>query len=65
MAGHALPFVLVGLGLVQPDFAWLAAGLGGVLIVAGQVRAKTLLLLDAGQLRPIRIATLRLQGRPS
>jgi DMSO reductase anchor subunit len=63
--GYVLPLVLAALGLAIPETARVAAGLAGALMVAGQVRAKALLILDAGLLRPVTVPHLRLIRRPS
>jgi DMSO reductase anchor subunit len=63
--GYVLPCTLAGLALAVPEAARLAGGLAGALLVAGQVRAKALLLLDAGQLRAIGVPHLRLDRRSS
>ncbi|HSE91812.1 MAG TPA: DmsC/YnfH family molybdoenzyme membrane anchor subunit [Methylomirabilota bacterium] len=63
--GHVAPFALVAAALVAPALAAPAAALAGALMIAVQVRAKAALILAAGQLRPITVAQLRLQRRPS
>ncbi len=55
-AGHGLPLLLIPLALAAPAVAAPALGLGGALLVAGQVYAKARLILAAGQLRPITLA---------
>jgi DMSO reductase anchor subunit len=57
------PFVLVVVALV---LAWpAAAGVAGVLSMAGHALARWRLILDAGTLRPITLSTLRLSRRLS
>jgi anaerobic dimethyl sulfoxide reductase subunit C (anchor subunit) len=59
--GYVLPFALLALALALPAAGRPAAAVAAVLIVAGQVRAKAALVLQAGRLRPITLATLRLR----
>jgi hypothetical protein len=60
---YALPFVLLVVALLLD---WPPAGAAaGVLTVAGHVVARWALVLEAGALRPITLATLRLSRRPS
>jgi DMSO reductase anchor subunit len=58
--GHLVPFTLLAVGLLVSPVARAAAALAAVLLVAGQVWAKSALVLRAGRLRPITIPTLRL-----
>src|SRR6266542_3971797 len=58
-----LPLGVLVVALVAPAIAGPAAGLAGALMVAGQVYAKRELILEAGQLRPITVAHLRLSRR--
>lgn len=54
--GYGLPLLLGLVALAAPASAGPALGLGGVLLVAGQVYAKARLIRAAGQLRPITLA---------
>lgn len=61
--GYVLPFVLVAVALAL-DVPGLALAAGGLMIL-GQVLAKWLLIIVAGELRPITLANLKLQRRAS
>jgi len=61
--GLLLPLGVLVVALAAPAIAGPAAGLAGALMVAGQVYAKRELILEAGQLRPITVAHLRLSRR--
>ncbi len=63
--GYGVPFVFVALAWALPAAAAPALYAAGALMVAGQLYAKTRLILGAGQLRPITLATLRLDRRSS
>lgn len=63
-AGYTAPALLVTAALIVPG-AGPAAAVAGLCMVAGQAYAKAELILGAGQLRPITLANLRLQRRPS
>ena len=63
--GYVVPVVLVILGVAMPGLAVLALSLAGALMIGGQLYAKALLILAAGQFRPITVAGLRLQRRVS
>jgi DMSO reductase anchor subunit len=65
IGGYLVPFALAAIGLAFPATAWIAGPLAGALMVIGQVRAKALMILDAGLLRPITVPHLRLTRRPS
>ena len=58
--GYVIPFVLVGLALALPGWRNFLGVLGAVLMLAGQVHAKAVIILQAGQLRAISLASLRL-----
>jgi DMSO reductase anchor subunit len=51
--GYVVPFVLLAVALAWPALAAGAAVLAGTLVVAGQVHAKSALILQAGHLRPV------------
>lgn len=51
--GYFGPFALVALALAWPALTLGGAALAGVLTVAGQVQAKSALILEAGRLRPV------------
>ncbi len=61
--GYLAPIALVVLARAVPDAAGLALYLAGALMLAGQIYAKTLVILKAGTLRPITLGTLRLDRR--
>lgn len=61
--GHIAPFALAAIALAA-DVPGLALG-AGVLMVLGQVLAKWLLIIGAGELRPITLENLRLPRRVS
>lgn len=63
--GYIWPFLLTALAWAMPAVAAPALYAAGALMIAGQLYAKTRLILGAGQLRPITLATLRLNRRPS
>lgn len=63
--GYGAPFVFVALAWALPAAAAPALYAAGALMVASQLYAKTRLILGAGQLRPITLATLRLDRRSS
>ncbi len=63
--GYVVPFALVALGLAVPPVAGAATALAGALMITAQVRAKAVLILTAGHLRPITVPRLRLHRRPS
>jgi formate-dependent nitrite reductase membrane component NrfD len=60
--GYVAPFMLVALALGLPPLAAPALAVAGVLMVAAQFYAKTLLILTAGQFRPVTLAGLRKGG---
>ncbi|HXG02901.1 MAG TPA: hypothetical protein VNO23_05765 [Candidatus Binatia bacterium] len=60
-----LPLVLGLLGIALSRRADLMAALAGVLLIAGQVRLKSALIREAGQLRPVTIARLTVGRRPA
>lgn len=60
-----LPLVLGLLGIALSRRADLIAALAGVLLIAGQVRLKSALIREAGQLRPVTTARLTVGRRPS
>jgi formate-dependent nitrite reductase membrane component NrfD len=62
-AGHLAPFLLFAVALAVPPAAMAASALGGLLLMGGQAHAKALLVLRAGELRPITLANLRLRRR--
>ncbi len=59
--GYVVPFVLVVLGLGLATLAEPAFGLAGALMVGAQFYAKKVLILAAGQLRPVTLAGLRVK----
>lgn len=61
--GYLVPFALAALALAWPDRAPLAGGLAAVLMLAGQVRAKEVLIRGVGQVRAISLRSLRLPRR--
>lgn len=63
--GYAAPLVLAALAWAVSAAAAPALYGAGALMIAGQLYAKTRLILGAGQLRPITLATLRLDRRSS
>ncbi len=65
IAGYVAPLALVALGLALPSWAPLPAALAALLMIAGQVRARSSLILAAGQRRPLTLATLTLPRRSS
>lgn len=64
-AGYLVPFLLLPLTLARPGLAVPAATLAGALMIVGQIQAKAVLILTAGQLRPITLANLSLTRRSS
>ncbi len=63
--GYIWPFLFSALAWAMPAVAAPALYAAGALMIAGQLYAKTRLILGAGLLRPITLATLRLDRRPS
>jgi DMSO reductase anchor subunit len=63
--GYGAPFVFVALAWALPAAAAPALYAAGALMIIGQLYAKTRLILGAGKLRPITLATLRLDRRSS
>ena len=61
--GYAAPFALLALALVFPQWAAGPTALAVSLAIAGQFRAKSALILAAGQRRPVTLATLTLPRR--
>lgn len=59
--GHLAPLLLLTVGLWLPSFAAPSLLLSGMGILIGTLRAKAGLLLQAGQLRPITLAALRVR----
>jgi formate-dependent nitrite reductase membrane component NrfD len=59
--GYVAPFMLVALGLGLPPLAAPALAVAGALTVGAQFYAKALLILSAGQFRPVTLAGLRVQ----
>jgi DMSO reductase anchor subunit len=60
--GYALPFLLVAAALALPALAPAAALVAGVLMAAGQVQAKSALILRVAALRPITLISVKLRG---
>jgi DMSO reductase anchor subunit len=60
--GYVAPIVLELFALAQTNLEMPAAALAGVLMVGGQIQAKALLILSAGEVRPIRAVYLRRAG---
>ena len=65
VAGYAAPLALLTLALAFPAWAPGPTALAASLALVGQFRARWVLILTAGQRRPVTLATLRLPGRPS
>jgi len=63
--GYGAPCALIALALVFPPWAPLPTALAGALAIAGQARAKSALIVAAGQRRPVTLATLTLPRRRS
>jgi len=63
--GGALPLGALAVALAAPGVAAPAAALAGLAMVACQAYVKTELIVKAGLLRPITVATLRLSRRPT
>lgn len=63
--GYLAPFLLLGLALALPELARPAVALGGAALILGQVQAKAVLILTAGELRPITLTHLSLERRSS
>jgi len=63
--GYVAPFALLAVARTLGDSASLAALAAGALLVGGQAWAKWLVILTAGEFRPITLASLRLHRRPS
>jgi len=63
--GYVAPCVLIALALVVPPWAPLPTALAAVLAIAGQARAKSALIVAAGQRRPVTLATLTIPRRRS
>jgi len=61
--GYAAPFALLALALAFPQWAAGPTALAVTLAIAGQFRAKSALILAAGQRRPVTLATLTLPRR--
>jgi formate-dependent nitrite reductase membrane component NrfD len=61
VGGYVLPFLVAALGTLVPAAASGAALVAGALMIAGQVQAKWLVILRAGELRPITLAGLSLR----
>lgn len=59
--GYAAPLILVALSLGLPPLVSPALAVAGALMVGAQFYAKTLLILKAGQFRPVTLAGLRVQ----
>jgi DMSO reductase anchor subunit len=59
--GHTAPLVLIGLAAVLPRGAALALVAAGALMVGAQLYAKALLILAAGQFRPVTLGRLRIR----
>ena len=64
-AGYLAPLLLGTLALTVPSTGRGTLGLAAILMIAGQVYAKSELILTAGQLRPITLANLTLRRRTS
>jgi DMSO reductase anchor subunit len=59
MAGYVAPIVLQLIALLIADVATPATALAGLLMIGGQVQAKALVVLRAGELRSIRVIGAR------
>lgn len=62
IGGYLLPALAIALALALPPLAP-AAALGGVLMIAGQVWTKWLLILSVATLRPVTLGSLDLRRR--
>jgi DMSO reductase anchor subunit len=60
-AGYVLPLILIALGLARPALAGEMATLAALSMLGGQVAAKAVLIVTAGQLRPITLSHLTLE----
>ncbi len=65
VAGHVAPLALVALALAAPPWAPGPAALAATLALVGQFRARSALVLKAGQRRPVTLATPTLPRRSS
>jgi phenylacetyl-CoA:acceptor oxidoreductase subunit 2 len=65
VAGYLAPLALVALALALPTWAPGPAALAAMLALVGQFRARSALVLKAGQRRPVTLATLTLPRRSS
>lgn len=65
VAGHVVPLALLALALTLPAWAPGAAALAACLALVGQFRARSALILTAGQRRPVTLATLTLRRTSS
>jgi DMSO reductase anchor subunit len=59
IAGYVAPIVLLLIALLIADVATPATALAGLLMIGGQVQAKALVVLRAGELRSIRVIGVR------
>jgi DMSO reductase anchor subunit len=64
VAGYAAPLALLALALAFPAWAPGPTAVAASLALLGQVRARSVLILTAGQRRPVTLATLTLPRRP-
>jgi DMSO reductase anchor subunit len=64
-AGYVAPLALGALALAFPAWAPGPTALAALLALVGQVRARSALILQAGQRRPVTLATLTLPRRSS
>lgn len=58
--GYVVPFLLVGLGLALPGWRQPLVVLAAACMLAGQLHAKAVIILKAGQLRAVTLTSLRL-----
>lgn len=65
VAGYAAPLALLALALAFPAWATGLTAVAASLALLGQFRARSALILTAGQRRPVTLATLTLPRRPS
>jgi phenylacetyl-CoA:acceptor oxidoreductase 26-kDa subunit len=63
VAGYVAPLALITLALAFPAWASGPTALAAILALVGQFRARSALILTAGQRRPVTLATLTLRRR--
>jgi DMSO reductase anchor subunit len=65
VAGYAAPLAFLALALAFPAWSTGPTAMAASLALVGQFRARSALILTAGQRRPVTLATLTLPRRPS